>query len=113
MTVREWFRTLRREGDAHGLGDDAYRGLLVGLRAGDWRMAEFWWLLLRSSLEAWVIGQHVWEPSADGYWWTCALCGAQVGRDIDDEAPDPLLFEVDCACRACRPCEGSERCHES
>lgn len=106
MTVREWFRVQRREYEAYD-PDESVRFLFTALRQGDWTLAEFWWLLLRSRLDAASSGVHQWTLSSDGYRWVCTWCGAEVPSvDIGETDPDPSCFDAGCQCKACLPCPG-------
>lgn len=107
MTVREWFRVVRRAGEPR-LVHPWQRDTVFALRAGDWAAAEFHALLWLSTFLP-KPGDHDWVRSADGYSWVCRRCPASVpSEEIDEEAPDPKWFDPGCECAACRPCRGGD-----
>jgi hypothetical protein len=103
MTVREWFRLVRLTHNSETREETA---LLWALRNQDWRLAEFWALLLLSMLDSGRQGVHVW--TVEEYVWECASCKATIPRDIDET--DPPEPDPECHCRACLPCQGDDPC---
>jgi hypothetical protein len=103
VTVREWFRTLRT---TYKPLSSAEENLLLSLRDGDLKTAEFWGLLFISEqVERYRdVRGHLWR--LDGYTWRCENCPATIiSEDLDETSP-PDQYDPECLCRSCRPCKG-------
>jgi hypothetical protein len=104
MTVRQWYRLMR---SVYQPRSEEERGCLQALRTGELINAEFWLLLCLSKqreIRRDVRG-HLWY--LDGYAWRCEQCPASLPSDSVHETEPPNMFDPECRCAACLPCQGS------
>jgi hypothetical protein len=100
-TVRELFRATRH---AYRPRTGEEGEMVLALRQGDWKSAEFWMCM---AVAAYLPkdGEHGWYFDGDRYDWVCRHCRASVPVDGVDAGSPPQKDEG-CACKACAPCAG-------
>jgi hypothetical protein len=105
MTVREWFRLVRRE---HTPATMEEQHALMAVAGGLWLEAEFWTLFRVGQIVAVNEAQHCWWLDEPCYVWRCRHCTATVTSDTIGELEPRLEMFDGCLCVACKPCTRSK-----